>query len=438
MPVNLARLRAMLSLQRLAGQTLVAFVLKGIGAVASFALAWLIARRFGAEGSGLFGIVVTTLTFVTTVILCGLDSQLLRIAAGDLREAKTAEARSVVRRVTRTLMLVSPAAALLLWLGHEWLARHVLDQPRAAPLLGIMVWALVPLVLIRLASSTLRAWGQVLASQLIDGPLGTGLAVLALAATFLLGLVDSLAMVGFFYLGAVSVGAVAGWMAWKRPKAAVEAQPPALLPIALAGLPVLLSALSNLFTEWYTTLSLGSLRTAAEVGHYRVAWQFVGLLGLVQIAMEAILAPRIAGASRVGDKAEIAHVARRASLLMLLLGAPLLLIFLLFPGTLLGLFGQEFRAGALALQVLAIGQIVRLAGGPLGTIIIMTGHQRWILAYAAAGVALCIIFCLAFIPPLGAVGAALATTATILLRTIGATIIVNRVIGINLLRRDGR
>jgi O-antigen/teichoic acid export membrane protein len=40
------------------------------------------------------------------------------------------------------------------------------------------------------------------------------------------------------------------------------------------------------------------------------------------------------------------------------------------------LFGPEFAAGALTLQILAVGHAVRLAAGPLGTVLIMTGHQR--------------------------------------------------------------
>lgn len=444
MTARLRRLLAMLSLERLAGQTLAAFALKGAGAVASFALAWLVARQFGAAGSGLFGITVTTVTFVGTLLLCGVDTQLLRIAAGDLKEGKQADARALVRRVSRWVLLTAPLAAVALWLGHDWLARHVLDQPAVAPLLAVMLWALVPLTLIRIASATLRAYGQVMASQLIDGPLGTALAAAALGAFLLAGGLRDLQSVGLFYLAGASIGCIAGWIAWRRrhgradAPAAASGMGPGIAPLLLAGAPVLFAALSNLFTEWFTTVHLGAKWDAATVGQYRVAWQFVGLLGLVQIAMDAILAPRIAAAARVGDKAEIGNVARRGALLVMALGLPLLLLFLAVPEVFLGLFGPEFVAGATALRILAAGQMVRLAGGPLGTIIIMTGNQRWILGYAALGVLLCTIFCIAFIPPLGASGAALAATATITLRTLAAMLIVRHVIGINILGRRPR
>ncbi|QMW22072.1 lipopolysaccharide biosynthesis protein [Sandaracinobacteroides saxicola] len=432
-----ARLRAMLSLDRLGGQAIAVFALKGIGAVASFAISWLIAHHFGARGSGLFGIAVTTTTFLAMLLLFGLDTQLLRLVAGDLKVGDRRAADAAVRTVTRLLLVAAPLVVLLLWLLRTPLATRLLDQPDVAPLLAIMLWAALPLTLVKLASVVLRAHGHVFASQLVDGPLGTGLAAVALAAALTLGLIAGLTQVGWFYLAALTVGAVTGWLLLRRraPRAAPALPLLPLAPLLLAGLPVLMSALANIFTEWFTTVSLGAHWPAGEVGIYRVAWQFVAVAGLVQVAMDAILGPRIAAAARVGDMAEIAATARKGSLAMLLLSAPLFLAFFAAPGLLMRLFGPEFVAGATALQVLALGQLVRLAAGPLGTIIIMTGNQRWIIAYAALGVALCIGTCALLIPGYGAVGAAWAATITVVVRHLGAFLIVERVIGVKLFRK---
>jgi O-antigen/teichoic acid export membrane protein len=43
---------------------------------------------------------------------------------------------------------------------------------------------------------------------------------------------------------------------------------------------------------------------------------------------------------------------------------------------LLGLYGEAFRSGASVLVVLAIGQIVNGATGPVGYLLNMTGHER--------------------------------------------------------------
>jgi O-antigen/teichoic acid export membrane protein len=437
--LNNPRWRNALALDRLGGQTVAAFGLKGIGAVASFAISWLIARQFGAAGSGLFGIAVTTITFATMVLVCGLDTQLLRTVAGDLKQGHAAQAGAMVWAVARLLAILAPLAALALWLVHVPLAR-MLAQPELAPLLGIMVWAIVPLALVRIASVALRASGRMVSSQLVDGPLGTTIAALLLAGGLYLGGMLTLAIVGYLYVGALVIGAASGWIAYRRGIARhLPAAPlPPVWPLAIAGLPILLSGMANVFTEWFTTVSLGAHWPAAEVGHYRVAWQFVALAGLVQLAMEAVLGPRIAAAARVDDKREIASVARKGMILVLLLAAPLFIALLVFPERLLAIFGDEFASGALALRILAIGQLVRLAAGPLGTIIIMSGRERWVLAYAIAGVALCVLFCLLLIPAYGAIGAAIAASATVILRNLGALLIVQKVIGINLFARSAQ
>ncbi len=428
------RLIAAFGRDRLGGQTVLVFGLKIWNAAASFALSWLIARAFGAAGSGHFGIAVTTITILSYVVLTGLDYTVVRVVAGDLREGKRDQARGVVVAALRIVGVVGPSLALLLWLAREPLAVRLLHQPDMPGLLGVMLWTLVPFALQRIASAALRGTGNILASQAIDGPLGTTVAALGLGVAIALHYSGSLLVPGWLYLAGYSISAAAGWLIYRRtiagwPKAVI----PAVLPLAAAGLPIVLSNLSNMFTEWYTTVSLGSSWPAAVVGQYRVAWQFVAIAGLMQVAMDTILGPRIAAAARVDDRAAIARTARNSIGLVTLLAAPLFAAFLLFPEALLRLFGPQFVGGATALRILAVGQLFRLIGGPLGTILVMTGNQRWVLVYALAGVVPCVVFVALLVPLYGAVGAAGATAAAIAFRNLTAMVVVHRVLGINLL-----
>ncbi|MGI4880064.1 MAG: MATE family efflux transporter [Janthinobacterium lividum] len=428
------RLLPYFAAHRLGGQSILAFGFKAWGAIASFALNWLIARHFGAAGSGHFGIAITTLTITSYFVLIGFDTILVRTVAGDLHQHKTAEARGAVVAITRTIAITAPIVAIILFLLRGPLANQVLHQPLLAEMLGIMLWAVVPLTLQRIASAALRASGSVLQSQFIDGPVGTTLAALLLGGAILTGLANSMLVPAALYLIGVIVSCVVGWLSFRTvshgwPRAIM----PAVLPLAIAGLPILASNLSNVFTEWYTTVSLGAHWPAAVVGQYRAAWQFVALAGLVQLAMDSILGPRVAAAARAGDTEQIGRIARRAILLVLALASPLFALIFIFPGFLLHIFGPQFVPAARALQILGIGQLARLAFGPLGLILVMTGHQRWTLAYAAVAVVLCILLCIVLIPRYGVEGAAMATTLTVVLRNIGAAVVVQLVLRINLL-----
>ncbi|WP_419815421.1 lipopolysaccharide biosynthesis protein [Glacieibacterium sp.] len=430
------RLLPMLAPDRLGGQTVMAFGLKIWGAAASFALSWLIAHSYGAAGSGHFGIAVTTVTILSYFVLAGLDYTVIRVAAGDLREGKYAEARGVVFAGARAVAIVGPVVIGVLWLLRERLANDVLHQPTMVGMLGIMLWAVVPLALQRVASAALRASNRVLWSQLIDGPIGTTLAMLGLALAVLTGHATSLRLPAWLYVAGLTLGCVAGWITFTR---ASKDWPRAIrassLPLMLAGLPILASNLSNVFTEWYTTVSLGIHWSAVVVGQYRVAWQFVALAGLVQVATDTIIGPRIAAAARVGAKDEIASIARKSLILSLGLASPLFLVLIFAPQTVLSIFGPEFAGGATALRILAVGQLFRLASGPLGSILVMTGNQRWVLAYAVFGIVPCVILVALLVPTYGAIGAAIATGLTVVIRNMAAAVVVHRVLGIKLLSR---
>lgn len=437
LPPRLARYAAMLGPDRLGGQTVVAFGLKIANAGASFALSLIVARLFGPAGSGHFGLAVSTVTIVTFIVLGGLDYTVVRVAAGDLREGNPGAARGAVRSAARVVLITAPLAAGALWLARLPFSADVLGQAAMAPLLTVMLWAIVPLALQRIASCALRASGRAVASQIFDGPFSTCLAVATLGVLLLVnGKADSIVLPGMLYTAGLSIGGIIAWILYSR---TARRWPAATSvdwrPLLAMGLPVLGLNLSNAFTEWYTTVSLAGSWPAAVVGQYRAAWQFVALAGLVQTAMDAMIGPRIAAAARVGAKHEIAAVARKSILLVLMMGAPLFLALMLFPAVWLGVFGPGFVGGATALQILAVGQLVRLASGPIGTILIMTGNQRWQLGYAAAGVVTCVVLVALLVPVYGAVGAALATGATVILRNLAAGVIVHRVLGINLFRR---
>lgn len=126
-------------------------------------------------------------------------------------------------------------------------------------MLGIMLWAVIPLTLQRIASAALRASGNVMVSQVIDGPAGTSLAAAGLGLAIIAGLANSMLLPAGLYLAGVVLEAAVGWGSFARTLRGCPAGVPlAVAPLIVAGLPILLSNLSQLFTAWYTTVSLGA------------------------------------------------------------------------------------------------------------------------------------------------------------------------------------
>jgi O-antigen/teichoic acid export membrane protein len=93
---------------------------------------------------------------------------------------------------------------------------------------------------------------------------------------------------------------------------------------------------------------------------------------------------------------------------MVLLASPLLSL----------LYGSSYAEGAHALQLLTVAQLLAVMGGPAGTLLNMSGHEREHLRGIAAGAIVNVALNALLIPHYGIEGAASATCISILLSRI--------------------
>jgi O-antigen/teichoic acid export membrane protein len=95
-------------------------------------------------------------------------------------------------------------------------------------------------------------------------------------------------------------------------------------------------------------------------------------------------------------------------------------MFIVFPQTILSVFGPQFEAGAQVLIILTIGQFVNAATGPVGYLLNMSAFHRIEGRIAVVGAVMTVGLCFALIPFWGIAGAAaanaIATAGSNLLR----------------------
>lgn len=415
-------------------QMAIGFAAKGFTALVSFVLTWLIARRFGASGVGLYSVAQTTALFGSTLALIGLEYVTVRQVAQQLRLGLSGEARRTLFAALRQVAFTSVMLGAAMLLLRQPFALRVLDQPEAADFLGVMAFAIPIVAFTKIASAALRGSGHVLASQAIDGPIGTGLAALVFAGLIALGEVRDAVLPAILYCAFGALAAAVGWIVLLRVVRGWDAASGPAPRLLRTGVPILAIALSQLFVDWFALVVLAAEGDAAEAGLFRIAFQIVSVLNLLNVASEGILAPVIAQEYAAGDKARIAAVLARTSALLVALASPLLLVCFFAPEWILGLFGREFTGAAPALQILAAGQLVNMAMGPLGGVLVMTHHERWSLAYGIVAAGIAAGLCLWLIPLYGVTGAAIAVTAAVLFRRLAAAAIVRFVVGIELWR----
>jgi O-antigen/teichoic acid export membrane protein len=115
---------------------------------------------------------------------------------------------------------------------------------------------------------------------------------------------------------------------------------------------------------------------------------------------------------------------------------PIGFVFLVWPEAVLALFGDEFRSSANLLRVLAIGYLVNTSTGSVANLLMMTGHERDYRNICIVGAALNAIIASVAIWQYGALGAALATAATLIVISLGAAVVSRRRLGFSGLVRS--
>src|SRR5699024_2189160 len=177
-------------------------------------------------------------------------------------------------------------------------------------------------------------------------------------------------------------------------------------------------------------IMLGIFSTKAQVGIYNVAYKVATLTSFILIAVNAIAAPTIAELYHEGKMEELQQFARRIAHLIfwptLVLSAGLVVL----SGFILGLFGKEFVNGKLLLIILLVGQLAHACVGSVGYYLNMNGYERESArVYGVAGL-VNIVLNARGIYFYGAVGAAVVTTLTTSMWNIWMYVLVKRKVDI--------
>jgi len=411
------------------GEMLIAFAMRFLTAGISFALNWLVARQFGPHGSGLYAIVMTTSLLFSTLTALGLDIVIVRTISVARVENNFGLARKAIHSGVGLTLMVSLLIGTLFVLGNRPISELWVRGGEAAPFI-LMTGLLIPVMAVmRLLGATLRSLGKIALSQAVQGPLGTGLALALLAGFVLSGTaLPTIYAAGFYLFGNAVCLIVSAYVVFRL----IRAWPVGdHSPMLLSGLMVLGSQVTVFLVEWFATLMLTNSASTADAGIFRVCFQIGALFGLIMMAAESIMGPHFARKLAQDDKAGVARLARKVSLAMIAAGSPLMIVILVAPEFLLGLFGEEFRVGANALRIIAIGQMANIATGPVSSILLMARQEKWSLTFGIAGCVVAGALSYVLVPLYGVMGAACAVAAGILVRRITASIVVRKVVGIS-------
>jgi O-antigen/teichoic acid export membrane protein len=396
----------------------VALVMKVGAAGLSLVISIIIARQLGPGGAGTFFLAFTLLTVAGTVARLGFDDTSVRFLAAAVAGGSGGTVQHIRKFVLTRVAAASLTLGLVLTLAAPWLAGSVFDDPQLLKPLRWMALAVPVFSFLFISSAMFRGLKKILLSQLCETTIHR---TLFIAALLIMG--TRLTPAAAFTALAFGMTAAALFAAgsWQLSTSAIKAEPGTEAPsgeLTASARPLFIVSLMGLVIIWSPTLLLGYFSSAADVGLYSVAHRTAVLVGMVVFATDAIAAPKLSALLSQDSITQARVVAGNITALMIVAGAPMFLLFIIFPATVLGIFGPEFTAGGSLLAIMAVGQMVNVVVGPVSLFLIMGGHEPIVSRVEMASASLCLLASILLIPVYGVTGAALATIMPIIFKSV--------------------
>ena len=195
------------------------------------------------------------------------------------------------------------------------------------------------------------------------------------------------------------------------------------------SLPILMVEFFYLLLTYVDILTLERFRPPEDVAVYFAGARILALVAFIYFAIAGATTHKFTQYHVVGDKERLASFfaetvkwtfwpSLAACAIILALGKPLL-----------SLFGANFERGYAVMFILAVGMLARAAVGPAERLLNMLGERKQCAVIYAGAFAINLVLCVLLIPRLGIEGAAVATSAALVVESILLYVVAKRRLG---------
>ncbi|MFB2837330.1 flippase [Floridanema evergladense] len=420
-----------IQLDLLAKETTIALIIKIIGLSLTYLLQIFLAKWMGRTEYGIYEFVMSCSLLLAIPAGLGLPHTVLRLIPEYRVKQDWQRLHGVMRgswlvTVLASLGLVAIAITSIIIINHF---HHFIY---ATPLLFGMGLVLLQ-ALQSLQEETARAMEDIplafVPSQIIFPILVLGSGFLLLQRHEDLTSLPMIEIATFMFL--IIVGFQLGLL-WQKSKQEFVPDKPIYdyrewLGIALV---LLIQQASSGILSQTDTVMIGSLIGPESAGIYNAAVKTSLWTSFVLQIVNMVAAPMFTTLYTQGDIAGLQKVVSRVTIWIFYPTIAIALCLITFTQPILSLFGSGFIAADWSLKVLVLGQLVNALCGSVGYLMIMTGHQNQSFRVIFCSALLNVVLNAILIPILGIVGAAIATSFTMIVWNVWLSILVVKYIGV--------
>lgn len=373
------------------------------------ALAILLARILGTVELGYYSLALSTLNIAMGVALFGLDAAVIRFVAVMQSRDDAQKTWESIQIGTGLSLIFSTLVGIFLYIFSFYLAINVFNDIQLVPYLQLTSIFIPMLVVNDQLSNVLKGFKKFdlsVFAQYIFQPIAR---LIITGIIFFIGLNAKTAIIAYCLAMISSTGLLIFYLNRDFSlKGKIKVSRSLLKETLVFSIPVWLSSLLSRFKNNIQILFIGSWDTIAGVGIFSVASQITFISGEISSAINVTSKPIIAELADQGDITQMERIYQLSNKWILIIQIPIFLVMVLFPKTLLQIFGNEFSVGSFPLVILAFGSLFKVGTGMGGIIIDMAGYTKIKLVNSILQVTTLILLNYLLIPRWGLVGAAVA------------------------------
>ncbi len=394
----------------------------------------LLARLLGRAAYGYYTYAWAWMTLITVPAVLGMDQLLVRDVAAYHDKRDWRRLRGLLKKATAAVFLTSVAFAVLgglaawLFLGRE-ASPGMLSTFRMALLL-------VPLVaLTRVRQAAMQGFHRVALGSLPEQLIQPAILVALLLPIYFFnrdGLTAPVAM-SLTVVSTLIAFATGVTLLYRTIPEPARAAAPLTRNLGLmrSALPILVVAGISVLFGQADTIILGALKGAASVGVYTVAHKGAEFVSFPLVVQNAAFASTIASLYTLGEHERLQRLITRLTRWTLVAAAPVCLVLIALGRWFLYLYGPQFSGARLTLAILSAAQLFDVALGPVGVLLVMTGHERDAAMATCFGAVANVALTFALVPRWGSEGAAVAYGVGMVLWNILAAVALYRRVGLH-------
>jgi len=186
----------------------------------------------------------------------------------------------------------------------------------------------------------------------------------------------------------------------------------------------LMSFVNRAVLPWLPLFLLGIWGTAQDAGIFGAAMRISVLVSFFLMAANTALVPKFGELYATGNIQALGGLARKVTAFITIATSPLLFLLIFAGDWVMSMFGQDFTRGGAVLAILAVGQAVNTMTGSVGYILMISGNEKDVRNSSLIAVVTLAIASIMLIPIYGIVGAAIASSLSVIAMNIANSILV--------------